>query len=67
MEGVGDCGGRHCEIWVSEKGTAFIEDLSTNGTFVNGARIGKRTILQSGSTITIVKVINRKFGAKGQK
>ena len=48
--------GKHCEIWFSE-GTAFIEDTSTNGTFLNEAKIGKRKkkILISGSKITIAK------------
>lgn len=32
---------RHCKLYRTDQGTVFLEDLSTNGTRVNGKKIGK--------------------------
>jgi S1-C subfamily serine protease len=45
---------RHARVTVAGTGTVEVEDLgSTNGTYVDGARIGARTPLRAGSTLTI--------------
>ena len=48
--------GKHCQIW-KQSGVVFLEDTSTNGTFIKGERIPKRKpqIITSGTKITIVK------------
>jgi predicted component of type VI protein secretion system len=44
---------RHCELFENE-GRLIIRDLgSSNGTFVNGARIGAQQVLNSGDVITV--------------
>jgi pSer/pThr/pTyr-binding forkhead associated (FHA) protein len=49
---------RHARVTVAGSGTVEVEDLgSTNGTYVDGARIGARTPLQAGSTLTIGNTI----------
>ena len=45
--------GKHCTLY-EESGKVFIEDNgSTNGTIVNGIKIGGRTELQSGDLILL--------------
>jgi serine/threonine protein kinase len=55
--------GKHCRIFKVQsqdkkltKESFYIEDLSSNGTFVNGTKIGKgnRTMLQDGDRISLV-------------
>ena len=48
--------GKHCSIWKTP-GVVFVEDTSTNGTFIKGEKLQKRkpTIITSGTKITIVK------------
>ncbi|MDR3619746.1 MAG: FHA domain-containing protein [Paludisphaera borealis] len=44
---------RHCELFENE-GRLIIRDLgSSNGTFVNGARIGAQQVLSPGDVITV--------------
>ena len=48
--------GRHCRI-VDDRGRIYIEDLSSsNGTMVNGIRIMRPTLLNSGDTIQLGSV-----------
>lgn len=52
--------GRHCRVFREEgSGLAFVEDLSTNGTFVDGAKVGqhRRALLRPGSELAL---LNRK-------
>ncbi|KAJ3031899.1 UNVERIFIED_CONTAM: hypothetical protein HDU68_010858 [Siphonaria sp. JEL0065] len=67
---------RHCvvfqEVSVSEGGnvaSVFIEDLSTNGTFVNFKRIGKgkRHKLQDGDSIQLLHSDKQKAGTIAEK
>lgn len=45
---------RHATVTPRADGTVEVEDLgSTNGTYVDGQRIGARTTLRAGSTLTI--------------
>lgn len=45
----------HCSFTITEQGEAAVQDLSSNGTFLNGARIGKgnRRVLRKGDTVTV--------------
>lgn len=44
----------HCRIECNDNGTMILEDMgSTNGTFVNGRRIGRRVPLRHGDVIKI--------------
>lgn len=56
----------HARIFV-EKGTLYVEDKSTNGTFVNGVRVGKgkRKELKNGDELSIVVPNSRHKLAKG--
>lgn len=58
--------GRHARLTMLSDGRAILEDLgSTNGTFVNGQRVGERTFLVGGERITIggVELEYLRFGA----
>ena len=43
----------HATIYPDNQGGHILQDLSTNGTFVNGKRLDKRLSLSSGNTIQI--------------
>lgn len=43
----------HATIYPDTQGGYILQDLSTNGTFVNGKRVEKRIALSSGNTIQI--------------
>lgn len=46
----------HCRLTLNDKGLLEIEDLgSTNGTFVNGKKVGKTT-LSDGDKLTVGRV-----------
>ena len=58
--------GKHCKIF-RDTSVVFIEDLSTNGTFINSdPKLGKnkKRILSSGGKITVSK-FNSKFQTEG--
>lgn len=48
--------GTHCKITKQNGGKAILEDLSTNGTFVNDQRVGKgmQTELKNGDVIHLL-------------
>lgn len=63
---LGTVSNRHCLIFIEHKGgdaVAILEDLSSNGTFVNGTLIGrnKRRELQEGDEIAILDDIRAVF------
>lgn len=46
----------HCRFLVSDDGELVVEDLgSTNGTFVNGEKAGKRALAE-GDTVAVGRV-----------
>ena len=55
----GAVSGKHCRVWREAVGTAqqvYVEDTSTNGTFVDGARLrrGVRHTLASGAEVALL-------------
>lgn len=56
--------GEHCRISTSEVGGVCLEDLSGNGTYINGGKVGKgnTSALQVGDEISLAKP-TRKGGA----
>lgn len=58
------CSGKHCRIYKepckSGPELVFLEDLSTNGTFINGDKVGKgqRLLLSNGAVVALV--LNKK-------
>ena len=55
----GAVSGRHCRVWREAVGAAqqvYVEDTSTNGTFVDGARLrrGVRHMLASGAEVALL-------------
>lgn len=58
--------GIHCEINNRGQGEVWIKDLSTNGTFINSAPIGKSkaVLLNDGDEIVLIKSTSEKIGYK---
>lgn len=48
--------GEHCVITFQENGRAMLQDLSTNGTFINFRRVYGSTILNYGDSIRIMRL-----------
>lgn len=47
----------HCRLTASSEGALLVEDLdSTNGTFVNGARVEGPTMVTEADTLTLGRV-----------
>ena len=44
---------QHARVYLDAEGRVWIEDSSANGTFVNGARIEKQSLLHTGDTIRL--------------
>jgi pSer/pThr/pTyr-binding forkhead associated (FHA) protein len=58
----------HCRLTATPSGQLEVEDLnSTNGTFVNGRRVLKRTPLSDGDHLRVgrVELVATKSGRKG--
>eukprot|EP01119_Soliformovum_irregulare_P012061 TRINITY_DN3104_c0_g1_i2.p1 TRINITY_DN3104_c0_g1~~TRINITY_DN3104_c0_g1_i2.p1 ORF type:complete len:507 (+),score=139.31 TRINITY_DN3104_c0_g1_i2:99-1619(+) len=48
--------GKHCRFFVDPNGLIFVEDLSSNGTYINGEKIGKgaKKILENGAEVMLL-------------
>ncbi len=47
--------GHHCRVWRNADGQVFLEDLSTNGTFVGGEKIGKNKSIPVSSGTEVMR------------
>ncbi len=55
--------GQHCSVKRAEKHVVFLKDLSTNGTFVNGKKIGKgrQIALAAGQEFMLIRTPQEKI------
>jgi len=55
--------GQHCSLIIDEQKLVFVKDLSTNGTFVDGRKIGKgnQLLLNNGSEIVLIRTAQEKI------
>jgi ABC-type multidrug transport system ATPase subunit/pSer/pThr/pTyr-binding forkhead associated (FHA) protein len=44
---------QHARVYIGADGKVWVEDSSANGTFVNGSRVEKQTLLRSGDRIRL--------------
>jgi len=55
--------GQHCRISRQSNGVVFVKDLSTNGTFVNGEKVGKshRILITNGTEVALIQTPTEKI------
>ena len=59
------CSSNHCRLWVARAGDGFqfqLEDLSTNGTFVNNVAVGKGNKVPVHPGDTLIMLHEKKVG-----
>ena len=52
---------RHCKLVANKQRGVILEDMSSNGTFVDGIQVGKgkKTLVPNGSVISLVKTSDK--------